>query len=248
MPLRNDILSHIDNLLNVSEYEDYCHNGLQVEGTTKIQKIVTGVSVSARLFSEAIREQAEMIIVHHGLFWKNDPAPFSLTGFNRHRIALLIKHDINLAGYHLPLDAHGDIGNNSAILNALDFTIEQPVDVGFIGCPQNPISFTELCSLVDQKLGSSSIPFPFGPDEVKKMFVISGGGAFYYKLAVEHGADTFLTGEIREPVVRLAEEHNLNFIVGGHYNTEKLGIQLLGQQIEEKFKIPCKFIDIPNPV
>jgi len=245
---RNDILSYLNELLNVPDFDDYCINGLQVEGKAEISKIVGGVSVSARLFREAIERRADMIIVHHGLFWKNDPVPFSLTGIAYNRISLLIKNDINLAGYHLPLDAHPDLGNNAQLIKMLDLTLLHPVDVGFLAQLKKPLSFTEFVEMVNQRLERDNLTFPFGKKNVSKVLIISGGAASDYPLALEYGADTFLTGEIKESLVRPMEEVALNLIIAGHYQTEKFGVQALGHHLQDRFDISFEFIDIPNPI
>ena len=248
MALRNEIIKYLNDLVQVSEFDDYCVNGLQVEGKKEIEKIVLGVSVSKRFFEEAIQNNADMIIVHHGLFWKSDPSPMRLTGIMRERLALLIKNDINLLGYHLPLDAHPEFGNNAQIMKRLQLETLAPVDVGFLGQPSSPISLKEFSNLVNDRLETSAQVFPYGPTTVQRVFVMSGGSSRYYDMAAAVGADTFVAGEIKENIVRELEEIGLNFIHAGHYNTEKFGIQALGQVISERFKIPCQFIDIPNPV
>ena len=131
--VREKIVSYLNGLLNISEFEDYCVNGMQVEGKRNVKKIVLGVSVSQRLFQQAIKKKADMIIVHHGIFWKSDPHPFYLTGIFRKRLALLIKNDINLLAYHLPLDAHPEIGNNAQIMKLLNIEPTKRVDVGLLG-------------------------------------------------------------------------------------------------------------------
>ena len=248
MVQRTEIIEYINDLLNISEFDDYCVNGLQVQGKDRINKIALGVSVSARLFEESVKINADMIIVHHGLFWKNSPSPFSITGVTRNRLALLIKNDINLCGYHLPLDAHPEIGNNAQILKELNIQIIEPVNVGFLGQISPAIERDDFVSLVDKKLGTKSMAFPFGPSKIEKVVTISGGSSYSYKLAVDCGADTFLAGDIKENIVRELEEYKMNFINAGHYNTEKFGIQALGEKVSQEFNISCEYIDIPNPV
>lgn len=248
MVKRNEILKYLDELLSVSEFDDYCVNGLQVEGKTDIKKIVLGVSVSKRFFEEAIRNNADMIIVHHGLFWKSDPSPMRLTGIMRERLALLIKNDINLCGYHLPLDAHPEFGNNAQIMSRLGIELLAPADVGFLGQLPQPMPFDEFSALLNDKLETRAQVFPYGPKMVQRIIVISGGSSNDYKIAVSLGADTFIGGDMRENIVRELEETGLNFFHAGHYNTEKFGVQALGEVISGKFNIPCQYIDIPNPV
>jgi len=248
MAKRDEILQFIHEILTPENFNDYCVNGLQVEGKAEIQKIVLGVSVSERLFQAALAVQADMILVHHGLFWRSDPHPFHLTGLLYRRLKLLIQSEINLAGYHLPLDAHPEIGNNAQIIKQLGMQPIKAVDVGFLGELPEAMLFTDFHQWVDAKLATRSFVLPWGPARVQKALVISGGSSPEFELAAIHGADVFIGGDIRENVVRSVEETGINFINAGHYNTEKFGIQALGAVIQEKFGIPCEFIDIPNPV
>ena len=248
MAKRNEIIQYIDDLLAINEFEDLGVNGLQVEGREEIHKIILGVSTSERLYRAAVEQGADMIIVHHGAFWKNADKAYILTGIHRNRMALLIKNDINLAGYHLPLDAHPEIGNNACILNRLGMEQVQQVEVGILGQLPAPEQFDKFVERVDKQLETSSLSFPFGSASAHRVLVISGSSSRYYQLALDHDADTFLGGDMREEIVRELEEVGLNFIHAGHYNTEKFGVQALGQKLEKDFAVTCKFIDISNPV
>lgn len=248
MVRRDEIINYLNNLLNISEFDDSSVNGLQVEGKEEIQKIVLGVSVSERLFQAAVQEKADMVIVHHGAFWKNTPLPYILTGIHRNRMALLLKNDINLAAYHLPLDAHPEIGNNVQIMKRLHIEPIQPVEIGFLGQLKSPMNLDKFVDLVNQEFQTTSLVFPFGSPEVHRILVISGGSSRYYQFALDKNADTFLGGDMRENVVRELEEVGLNFIHAGHYNTEKFGVQALGKKLEQEFKLACLYIDIPNPI
>jgi dinuclear metal center YbgI/SA1388 family protein len=248
MVKRDQIIEYINNLLNIHEFDDLSINGLQVEGKEQIQKIVLGVSVSERLFQAAVQEQADMVIVHHGAFWKNTPLPYILTGIHRNRMALLIKNDINLAAYHLPLDAHPEIGNNAQLMKRLQIESIKPVEVGFLGRLKVPVPFEMFADTVNKELQTTSQAFPFGSLEVHRILVISGSSSKSYQLALDNDADTFLGGDMRENVVRELEEVGLNFIHAGHYNTEKFGVLALGEKLDQEFQVTCKFIDIPNPV
>jgi len=245
---RTKLLNYLADFLKVAEFDDYCINGLQIEGTDTIKTVVLGVSVSRRLFQQAIARRADMIIVHHGLFWKNDPSPLALTGIMRERVALLITNNINLAGYHLPLDAHPEIGNNAQIMKRLNIVPIQPVDVGFLGeLPHKP-AVEQLVSDIDASLGTHSQKFLFGGKTAHRVLVISGGSSGSYKQAIDHGADIFIGGDIKENLVREIEEAGLNYINAGHYNSEQFGIRALGEHLAEKFQLSCFFVDIPNPV
>jgi len=245
---RDKLEQFLSEFLKTDEFDDYCVNGIQVEGRQQIKKIILGVSVSQRLFREAAQRQADAIIVHHGLFWKNDPTPFSLKGLMRDRVAILLKNDISLFGYHLPLDAHPEIGNNAMILRILGLTQQQAVDVGFLGKFSKPISRLELLHLVNENLDTEAELFPFGKEKVQSVVVISGGSSSAYPLAALVGAEAFIAGEIKENHVREIEEVGLNFISAGHYNTEKFGVQALGDYISQHFDVHCEYVDVPNPI
>jgi len=248
MAKRDEIIEYINHFLNIREFDDLSVNGLQVEGRAEIEKIVLGVSVSERLFQAAVKQQADMVIVHHGAFWKNAPAPPILTGMFRKRMALLIKNDINLAAYHLPLDAHAEIGNNAGIMRRLNVEPIKSVEVGLLGRLNEPVPIETFVERVNNKLQTNVQVFPFGSPDVQQLLVISGASSRYYQLALDNDADTFLGGDIKENVVRELEEVGLNFINAGHYNTEKFGVQALGEKLAQQLNVSCKFIDIPNPV
>jgi dinuclear metal center YbgI/SA1388 family protein len=245
---RDEIIDYINNYLNISNFDDLSVNGLQVEGKEAIEKIVLGVSVSERLFQTAVTEQADMVIVHHGAFWKNAPSPYILTGIHRYRMALLIKNDINLAAYHLPLDAHAEIGNNAQIMKRLEIESIKPVEVGFLGRLKQPVPLEMFTDTVNKALQTNAQVFGFGSPGVQRVLVMSGGTSRYYQLALENNADTFLGGDMKENVVRELEEVGMNFINAGHYNTEKFGVQALGEKLSQQFNLSCKFVDIPNPI
>jgi dinuclear metal center YbgI/SA1388 family protein len=248
MVKRDEIIQYINDLLNITEFEDDSINGLQVEGKNEIERIVLGVSCSERFFQAAVEMLADLIIVHHGLFWKKAPSPYILTRIFRNRIALLIKNDINLAGYHLPLDAHAELGNNAQILQRLQIEMLKPVEVGFLGQLKTPMLLKNFVDMINRELKTDSQVFPFGTPDVHRVLVISGGTSPYYRLALDNGADTFVGGDIRENVVRELEEVGLNFIHAGHYNTEKFGVLALGEKLQREFAVSCKFVDIPNPI
>ena len=248
MVKRDEIIQYINDLLNINEFEDDSVNGLQVEGKAEIERIVLGVSCSERLFQAAVERQADLIIVHHGLFWKKASKPYILTGIFRNRIALLIKNDINLAGYHLPLDAHAELGNNAQIIKRLQIEMVKPVEVGFLGRLRTPMPLNKFVDVINKELQTNSQVFPFGSPDLHRVLVISGGTSPYYQLALDNDADTFVGGDMRENVVRELEEVGLNFIHAGHYNTEKFGVQALGEQLQREFAVSCEFIDIPNPI
>ena len=248
MAERNKIVSYLNELLGISDFDDYCVNGLQVEGKKNVRKIIFGVSVSKRLFQQAIERNADMIIVHHGIFWKSNPFPFFLVGIFRERLALLIKNDINLLGYHLPLDAHPEFGNNAQLMSLLNIEPVKSVEIGLLGKLKEKMPRQAFIELVNEKVGTQAQIFPFGSNYVKRIYISSGGSSHHYKLAKENDADTFIGGDIKENIVRELEETAINYINAGHYNTETLGVKALTNIIAKKFDVDCEFVDVPNSV
>ncbi len=251
---RNKIVKYCEAYLKVKDFEDYCVNGLQVEGTSKVSKIITGVSLSKQLIEIAIKKRAKMIMVHHGIFKSQISIPPQFKGVTRNRLKLLLENNINLCGFHLPLDAHPVIGNNISLLKLFGLKrvgfIKSPEygEIGFLGELESPIKFSQFVELVNKKLGVESYIISAGSKKVKKIGIISGGSSPDFSIAAELGADTYICGDIREGIVRAIEETKINFINAGHYNTEKLGIQNLGDLIAKKFKVKIEFIDIPCDV
>ena len=187
-------------------------------------------------------------MVHHGIFDKNLPSHFQLKGVVKNRIKLLLENNINLVGFHLPLDAHPVIGNNAGLCKLLSIKNIEPFYVGFVGDLAEPMKFNDFVDLVNKKLETNSYVIPAGPKIIKRVGIVSGGASREYVQAKEQGADTYMCGDICESVVRSVEEDKINYINAGHYNTEKMGIQNLGELVAKKFKIKVEFIDIPNEI
>jgi len=242
---RDEIIEYINEYLKVKDFQDYCYNGLQVEGRDNISKIVTGVTLSTALIGEAVKRRADMLIVHHGIFLRDVPSPFQLRGLYRQRVKEILINDLNLAGYHEPLDANPEIGNNISLCRLFGLKNCKPFDVGFIGETDGRVDVLQFKKIIDEKLGVKSFLLPSGKKEIKYVGIISGGSSPHFEQAFENGADLFIGGDVREEVVRKLEEVGLNYINAGHYNTEKLGIQNLGKLIEKRFKIKTEFVDIP---
>lgn len=246
---RDEIIKFCEEYLEVKQFEDKCCNGLQLEGKKEIKKIITGVTFSAKLIDEAIKRKADMIMVHHGIFDNYINHPISIKGYFRERLKKMLENDINLVGFHLPLDAHEKIGNNVAICRVLGIEGLEKYEVGFVGELKEQIRFDDFVEIIKEKLEIDN-PYTIkaGSDFVKKVAVVSGGASPYYEEAANLGADTFLTGDVRENVVREIEEVGMNFINAGHYNTEKLGIQNLGKLVAEKYNVEVEFVDVPNEI
>lgn len=245
------IVKYCEDYLKVKDFKDSCVNGLQVEGASKVSKIITGVSLSKKLIESAIKKRAKMIIVHHGIFDKHIPAPPAIKGFFKERLKLLLANNINLCGFHLPLDAHPVIGNNISLLKALQLKkvdiIVSPMygEIGFIGEYQNPMKLNDFVDLINKTVNSNSYRIDAGPRRIKRVGIIVGSVGDEYEIAKKLGAQVFVTGEIKESVVRAAEEVKINIVAAGHYNSEKSGIINLGNLIAKKFGVKVEFVDIP---
>ncbi|MFA7171633.1 MAG: Nif3-like dinuclear metal center hexameric protein [Candidatus Paceibacterota bacterium] len=245
---RDKIIEFCNEYLKVKDFDDGCFNGLQVEGKEDVSKIVTGVSLSRVLIKRALENQADMIMVHHGFFKSDIPNPFCLKGVQKNRVKALLENDISLVGYHLPLDAHPTIGNNISLMKMFGLTKTKPFSVGFIGELEKEMDFEEFKKKVEVQLCTHSFAMAAGRKKVKEVAIVSGGDSPEFEEAFLSGADVFISGDIREDVVRKIEEVGINFINAGHYNTEKDGIKNLGNLVAKKFKIEVEFVDVPNEV
>jgi dinuclear metal center YbgI/SA1388 family protein len=234
--------------LRTADFDDYCHNGLQLEGAKEVKKIVAGVSLSRELIRRAIDAGAQMLIVHHGLFGDRFGKQPEIKGVLKERLKLLLENDINLMGFHLPLDAHPEIGNNISLCRLFGVENTVKLDVGFYGNLKQAMPFADFQNLVNEKLQINSFAIAAGPKTVKTVGVISGGVSSKYALAKDAGCDAFVSGDIREHVVREVEESGINFINAGHYNTEKLGVQNLANLLAKEFGLEAEFIDVPCEV
>jgi dinuclear metal center YbgI/SA1388 family protein len=247
------IINALDELLDPGAYQDLGPNGLQVPGPSDIDKVVTGVSAQRALAERAVAEGAQLVLVHHGLFW--DFQPTGLTPVLAERLRPLFKHDIALAGYHLPLDAHAEFGNNAILAERLGCERHEPfgtyrgVPVGRAGTfPGDGIPAADLFERVREITARVPTVFDGGPERVRRIGIISGSGADALPEAVELGLDAFLTGEPREHVMADAREAGIHFIAAGHYATETFGVRALGDWLARRFGIEHVWVDIPNPV
>jgi dinuclear metal center YbgI/SA1388 family protein len=245
--VNNTILEkYLSEYLNVSKFSDYCPNGLQVEGKSDICKIISGVSANQDLIDQAIEEQADALLVHHGFFWKNENAV--ITGIKKNRIKALLDNHINLFAYHLPLDAHPVIGNNIQL--ALRFNIQNPQPIGETLVWQGEVD-ASLHELVQSVMNvTSRAPLAFGNKDkkIKKITWCSGGAQSYIEHAINIGADCFITGEVSEQIPAICKENDIAFISAGHHATERYGVQALGQHISQKFELDYQYVDIDNIV
>ncbi|MBM95735.1 MAG: Nif3-like dinuclear metal center hexameric protein [Oceanospirillaceae bacterium] len=249
---RNELIQYLDQYLNVSTFRDYCPNGLQVEGSADVRHIVTGVTASQALIDEAIELGADTLLVHHGYFWKGEDE--RVIGIKRERLKSLLCNDMNLIGYHLPLDVHGVVGNNVQLADILDISNDGPLDANAPSAPGNigrlarPMPALEFCALIDERLGRAPLHIGENEDVIETIAWCTGAAQSYLQQAVDRGVDAFLTGEINEPAVHLARETGTHFISAGHHATERCGVYALGQHLENQFGLKVTFIDIDNPV
>ena len=242
-------MHYLDGLLKPEEFDDFCVNGIQVEGKRNVRKIRLGVSASRRLFEKAAEQDADMVIVHHGLFWKNMQSPFALTGVLRDRIAILLEADITFAAYHLPLDAHPEIGHAARIAAALELEQVEKWDVGLAGLLPEPSTIESLAAKTGQFVGGEPLFLDFsGGGGIRRVNIVTGGSSYLASKAGEDGADAFILGSLNEGTVREAEERGLSLIAGGHYNTERPGVMALGERITADLGLDTGFIEVPNPV
>ena len=254
MPARlADIVRELDDLLQPGRFEDYCPNGLQVPGAAEVTTVATGVSAHLELFERARAEGAELVLAHHGIFWGSGPGPIDAALARRLRV--LFAGDISLLAYHLPLDAHPEVGNNALLARALGAQELEPFAPHRgepIGClarfPGEGLPAEELMARVRELTARAPLTFEYGPPFVRGLGIVSGGGADHLSDAIAAGADAFLTGEPAERVMAQAREAAVHFIAAGHYATETLGVQRLGEHLSERFGVRHIFLDIPNPV
>jgi dinuclear metal center YbgI/SA1388 family protein len=239
--------TYLNNYLSVSEFTDYAPNGLQVEGRRTVQTVVTGVTACQALVDEAIARKADAILVHHGYFWKNEPQ--AIVGMKRRRIASLLQHDINLLGYHLPLDAHPEVGNNACLrtLWGLKDVTPQPGLLRLGKLPQ-PVAIDDWVLEVERSLQRTPLHLPGGPEQVETIAWCSGGAQGMMQQAIDWEADVFISGEVSEQTTHQARESGIHYLGAGHHATETLGVKALGKHLADKFGLDVTFVDIPNPV
>jgi len=253
---RTDLHQWLDTTLRPEQFRDYCPNGLQVEGKPTIRRLITGVTASQALLEAALARDADAVLVHHGWFWKNeDPC---IRGPKRRRLALALAHELNLLAYHLPLDAHPDLGNNTQLGVQLGLTVERLADGGPATCGPDHLVWLGRCA-PDTTLGAlteqigqrlNRPPTMVGDPQrpVHRIAWCTGGAQGFMQAAVDAGADVYLTGEASEQNFHLAQETGVGFIAAGHHATERYGVQALGQAIAQQFGIQVDFLDLGNPI
>lgn len=236
-------------LLEASRFRDYSPNGLQVEGRASVGRLATGVSASLALLQAALDAQADAVLVHHGWFWRNEDA--RVVGVKRKRLGLLMEQGVSLLAYHLPLDAHPELGNNAQLAKRFGLAVEGwfgEQNIAAHGSLIVPASLADFAARVASSLSRKPLVIGDADRNIKRIAWCSGAAQDYFGEALKYGVDAFITGEISEHSVHLARESGVAFISAGHHATERYGVQALGEHLAAQFGLQHQFIDIDNPV
>ena len=248
----DELVAYSDTLLQAGEFQDYCPNGLQVEGRGEVRRIVSGVTASQALVDAAVAAGADVLLVHHGYFWKGEAAP--IVGMKRRRIAALLEHGISLLAYHLPLDAHPELGNNAQLATALEletagwFGGRGGPDIACHGRPARPLSPAALAGHIEARLGRLPLHLPGQPERIERLAWCTGAAQSYIEAAAALGVDAFISGEASEQTTHLARELGIHYYGAGHHATERGGPRALGAHLAEKFSLEHPFIELDTPV
>ena len=250
-PLK-DIVNFTGQYLSIAKVKDYCPNGLQVEGSAEVAKIVGGVTASQALIDQAIKQKANAVLVHHGYFWKGENPV--VTGIKRRRLKSLLENDMSLLAYHLPLDMHPEIGNNAQLAKKLGFEVTGPLEplasnsIGLVGKLPYAMTARELQALISEKLVRPCQHIGNGDEKIETIAWCTGAAQGMIEQTCVLGVDAYLSGEISEPTVHIARETGIHYFSAGHHATERDGVRALGQLLANKFEVEFEFIDIDNPV
>tara|TARA_R110002167_G_scaffold144413_6_gene334710 strand:+ start:34543 stop:35304 length:762 start_codon:yes stop_codon:yes gene_type:complete len=249
---RDEILKSLKTLLRPEQFKDYCPNGMQVQGKPQVQRLVSGVTACQALIDRAIEAKADMLLVHHGYFWRGEDE--TITGIKKARVEALLKHNINLLAYHLPLDVHPELGNNAALGRLLGFKTTGDLgkqnnnSIGLTGELETPLSGEELGALLNERLGREALHIPGSAKPIRTVAWCTGAAQNFIELALKSGVDAYITGEVSEQTVHIARETGIHFFAAGHHATERYGVQAVAVHLVEKFGLDHEFIDIDNPV
>jgi dinuclear metal center YbgI/SA1388 family protein len=246
---REELTRYLDKLLEAGRFRDYCPNGLQVEGRPEVQRLLAGVTASQSLLDAAVARGADAVLVHHGWFWRGDDA--RVTGLRKTRLQTLLRHEINLIAYHLPLDAHPELGNNAQLGKRLGWIPDDRFgeqELGWLGHLENPCSVSAIADRVGREL--QRVPLAIAGDGrlVSRVAWCSGAAQGFFEPAIALGVDLYLSGEISEATVHLARESGVAYLAAGHHASERYGVQALAEHLAERFALDCEFVDIDNPV
>lgn len=248
---RQDLATALDRLLQPERYKDFCPNGLQVEGRAEVRKIVSGVTASLAFIEAAVASNADAVLVHHGLFWRGQDG--RVTGWMRQRLALLLAHNISLYAYHLPMDAHPELGNNAQLALRLGLQVQGHFGEQALGCfgvggaGTSYSNVQDLARNVETALGRSVVLVPGKPGPIKRIGWCTGGAQGYFEAAIAAGVDAFITGEISEPQAHYARESGVAYLACGHHATERYGAPAVAAFVAEQCGVAHEYIDIDNP-
>ncbi|WP_420194261.1 Nif3-like dinuclear metal center hexameric protein [Marinobacter sp. GH_1] len=247
MANRNEILAKINEWLQPENFQDYAPNGLQVEGSGYVSVIVSGVTASQALIDEAVKHNADMILVHHGYFWKGEDQ--AIRGMKKNRIKQLLDNDINLVAYHLPLDDHPEYGNNRQLANVLNIQNATPIGglvwQGELSEPMTPETFGLH---IARALHRQPLHVGNGPEKIKTVAWCTGAAQGFINAALNAGVDAYISGEISEPTTHTARECGIHYFAAGHHATERYGVQALGEALAKECGVSHRFVDCDNPV
>jgi dinuclear metal center YbgI/SA1388 family protein len=245
---------YLDQCLHPDQFQDYCPNGLQVEGKPTVVKLATGVTACQRFLDEAIDWGADALLVHHGYFWRGEAS--QVVGLKRRRLAALLNSEVSLLAYHLPLDAHPEFGNNACLgrLMNIELDAQEPLQPGVAGglgniaSLESAVSASDFVARLEAVTGRPALHIGDGTALVHRIAWCTGAAQDYIGAAVSAGADLFVTGEVSEQTVHIAREEGIHFVAAGHHATERYGVQAVGEHLAATFSIEHRFIDIDNPV
>ncbi|KAB7623837.1 Nif3-like dinuclear metal center hexameric protein [Alkalilimnicola sp. S0819] len=251
MVLRDDLLAYCDELLDAGAFSDYAPNGLQVEGRAEVRCIVSGVTASQALIDAAVAEGADLLLVHHGYFWKGEDA--RVVGMKARRLRALLAADMSLLAYHLPLDAHPELGNNAQLGQRLGLRTLGRFDtgtkpaLGWLGELPEPLTGEAFAQAIGAALGRMPLHVAGGEGAIRRVAWCTGGAQGFIQAAAQAGADAYVSGEISEPTAHIARECGLHYYAAGHHATERYGAWALGEHLAQRYGLKHRFVDIDNP-
>jgi dinuclear metal center YbgI/SA1388 family protein len=246
---RQQLVEYLDELLQPEKFRDYCPNGLQVEGRAEVVRVVAGVTASQALLDVAVACGADAVLVHHGYFWKGEDG--RVTGIRRQRLKALLANDINLLAYHLPLDAHPELGNNAQLASRFGWVPDGRFgeqDIGWLGNAEAPTTAGQLAAQIGAGLARNPMLIGDPARPVRRLGWCSGGAQDYFEQAIALGVDAFVSGEISEQTVHLARESGVAYLACGHHASERYGVAALAAHLNRNCGLQCEFVDLDNPV
>ena len=247
-----ELTAYLDRYLEIDRFRDYCPNGLQVEGSSRVETLVSGVTACLELIEAAIDVGADSILVHHGYFWKGENQ--TLVGMKMRRLRRLIESNVSLLAYHLPLDAHPELGNNACLAEKLSIDVKGALDsdqtpsIAIFGRIAQPVSAETFARTIARVLQREPLWISSGSDKINSVGLCTGAAQDYIHYAIEKNLDAFISGEISERTTHIAREEGIHYFAAGHHATERYGVQKLGEHVSRKFSILHRFIEIENPV